>query len=91
MVKHPTLDFSAGHDFRVMRLSPALAGCEASLTFSLPLPLPLPCAVPTGMHALSVSLKKKKETSYSARDTTYEISLPEATQTRRGTQVRPIF
>ena len=44
-VKRPTLDFSSGHDLRVVRLSPTLGstmrvgGC---FRFYLPLPLSLP-------------------------------------------------
>jgi len=52
-VKHPTLDFSSGHDLRVMRSSPA----GACLRFSLS----LCCPPPTGLLKLS---KKKNHTHF---------------------------
>jgi len=45
LVKHPTLDFSSGHDLRVIRSNPALGSVlsvePAWDSLSLPLPLPL--------------------------------------------------
>ena len=38
LVKHMTLDFSSGHDFRVMRLSPELGSVLSCLRFSLGTP-----------------------------------------------------
>ena len=52
-----TLDFSAGHDLRVVRSSPALGSAlnmESAPGFSLPLPLPL---APAQILTLSLSLK----------------------------------
>ena len=42
-VKYPTLDFSSGHDLRVLGLSPTLGSAliEGSAQDSLPLPLPI--------------------------------------------------
>ena len=56
-VERPTLDFSSGHDLRVVALSPRRASCSAgSLLETLSLPvsfLPLP-------HLLSLSLSLKQ-------------------------------
>jgi len=58
-LKQLTIDFSSGHDFRITRLSPCLALCQAwsllkilSLPFLLLLPLE---------HMNSLSPKKKKK------------------------------
>ena len=53
LVKDPTLDFSSGHDLRVMRLSHvsgSVLGMETALD-SLPFPLPA--------LSLSLSISKK--------------------------------
>ena len=64
LVKHPTLNFSSGHDLRVCGFEPRIGLCADSAepawdSLSLPLSLPLPCL-------LSLSLKihtlKKKRT-----------------------------
>ena len=49
-VKHKTLDFTSGHDLRVVRWSPMYGLCwEWSLLRILPLPLPLVL-----VHAFSI-------------------------------------
>ena len=60
-----TLNFSSGHNLRVVRLSPllgsTLSGDSAWDSLSLPLPLPRPAlSASAHTHTLSLSLKKKR-------------------------------
>ena len=55
LVEHPTLDFSSGHDPRVVGSSPALGSAWSLLQILSP-SAPLP-----GSHALSSLTNKNKE------------------------------
>ena len=64
-VKWPTLDFSTGHDLRVLGLSPTSGSTvsrESAGDSLSPLPLPLPLAVRALSPSLKqINLKRKKE------------------------------